>query len=73
MQLHFIEYLDLERTYHWVQLLASHKTTQNSDHMSESIEQTLLELQQPILCPLPSGADPFPNSPGLPLTQLPVP
>jgi len=42
------EYPQLEGTHkdHWVQLLAPHSTTQNSNPMSESGVQTLLELQQ---------------------------
>lgn len=42
------EYLKLEKTHedHQVQLLLPHTTTQKSDHMSENVVQTLLELQQ---------------------------
>jgi len=49
---------------HQVQLLSSHRTTQNSNPMSNSGVQTLLELQplgpcllpgQPVPCPPPSG------------------
>jgi len=43
---------DLEGTCkdHWVQLLALHRTSQQSDHMSESIIQMLLELWQAQCC-----------------------
>ena len=43
-----IEYPKLEGTHkdHRVQLLAPHSTTQKSDHTTESVVQTLLELWQ---------------------------
>ena len=44
-----IEYLELEGTIRIIEsvhLLAPHRTTQKSDHMSESIVQMLLELRQ---------------------------
>jgi len=64
--------IELEGTHmdHWVQLPASHSTTQNPNLMSESAVQMLPELWhwdyahctgQPVLCPLPSGEEPFLN------------
>lgn len=43
-----IEYPKSEWTHkdHWLQVLAPHRTIQNSNQMSESVVQTLLELQQ---------------------------
>lgn len=43
-----IKYPELEKTHkgHWVQLLPSHRITQKSDNISDSIVQMLLELCQ---------------------------
>ena len=47
-----IENPKLEGTHkdNWVQLLAPHRTTQKLDHITKSIFQTLLELQQTLSC-----------------------
>jgi len=47
--------------------LTPHRATYKSDPMSESAVETPSELQQPIPCPAPSGADPVLNA------QLPLP
>ena len=45
-----------------VQLLAPHRTTQKSEHMSETVIQTLLELQHSGPCPLPCAAHSMPTA-----------
>ena len=56
-----IEYPELGGTHkdHQVQLLAPHRTTQKSDHMSESIVWMVFELRQ--LCAMTTAlGSPFP-------------
>jgi len=55
--------LDGTHKVHQVQIPALHSTTQNSDHMSESGVQTLLELQQLNAVPTALGSPFHAHSP----------
>ena len=68
-----IKYLELEGTQkgHQVQFLTPHRTTQNSNSMSESVFQTLLELQQ-AQCHDHCPGEPIPQ-PHYPLSEEPFP